>query len=299
MSSEFVFINEVSPRDGLQNQKTILGSESRLELIRQLIEVNLPGIEAASFVSPKAVPAMAGAHEIIGGLIDTGECEISVLVPNMKGYELANVAGAKVISVVPSATETMNQKNINMGLKETIESSCKIIETAKKENLKTRGYVAVAWECPFEGKVQESIVLDIANQMLGAGVDEIILADTIGAANPSSVSSLFNKCVSEFDHQILSAHFHDTRAMALANVCAALSEGIRKFDSCIGGLGGCPFAPGAAGNLATEDLANMLSQMGYETGVDLEKLPAIVNYCAEQLQEPVGGRMSAWLAKVN
>jgi hydroxymethylglutaryl-CoA lyase len=193
MSSEFVYINEVSPRDGLQNQKTILGSESRLELIRQLIEANLPGIEAASFVSPKAVPAMAGAHEIIEGLVDTNECEISVLVPNMKGYELANAAGAKVISVVPSATETMNQKNINMGLKETIESSCKIIETAKKENLKTRGYVAVAWECPFEGKVQESIVLDIANQMLGAGVDEIILADTIGAANPSSVTSLFNK----------------------------------------------------------------------------------------------------------
>ena len=242
---------------------------------------------------------MAGAHEIIEGLVDNKECEISVLVPNMKGYELANAAGAKVISVVPSATETMNQKNINMGLRETIETSCKIIETAKKANLKTRGYVAVAWECPFEGKVQESIVLDIANQMLGAGVDEIILADTIGAANPSSVSSLFNKCVSEFDHQILSAHFHDTRAMALANVCAAISEGIRKFDSCIGGLGGCPFAPGAAGNLATEDLANMLSQMGYVTGVDLEKLPAIVNYCAEQLQEPVGGRMSAWLAKTS
>ena len=299
MSSEFVYINEVSPRDGLQNQKTILGSEPRLELIRQLIEANLPGIEAASFVSPKAVPAMAGAHEIIEGLVDTKECEISVLVPNMKGYELANAAGAKVISVVPSATETMNQKNINMGLRETIETSCKIIETAKKANLKTRGYVAVAWECPFEGKVQESIVLDIANQMLGAGVDEIILADTIGAANPSSVSSLFNSCVHEFDHQILSAHFHDTRAMALANVCAALSEGIRKFDSCIGGLGGCPFAPGAAGNLATEDLANMLSQMGYVTGVDLEKLPAIINYCAEQLQEPVGGRMSAWLAKAN
>ena len=135
--------------------------------------------------------------------------------------------------------------------------------------------------------------------MLSAGVDEIILADTIGAANPSSVSSLFNKCVSEFDHKILSAHFHDTRAMALANVCAALAEGIRKFDSCIGGLGGCPFAPGAAGNLATEDLANMLSQMGYVTGVDLEKLPTIVRYCAEQLQEPVGGRMSAWLAKSN
>jgi len=215
----------------------------------------------------------------------------------MKGYELAIAAGAQVVTVVPSATETMNQKNINMGLKETIKSSCNIIETAKKGNLKTRGYVAVAWECPFEGKVEESIVLDIANKMLSAGVDEIILADTIGAANPASVSSLFNKCSIEFDHKILSAHFHDTRAMALANVCAALTEGIRKFDSCIGGLGGCPFAPGAAGNLATEDLANMLNQMGYITDVDLAKLPGIVNYCAEQLQESVGGRMSAWLAQ--
>ena len=297
MNSEFVYINEVGPRDGLQNQKTILSSGIRLDLINHLIDAKIPGIEVASFVSPKAVPAMDGAREIIQGLVDTKGCEISVLVPNMKGFEMASEAGAKIITVVPSATETMNQKNINMGLEETVKSSCNIIKSAKSSNLRTRAYVSVAWECPYEGKVEGSTVLNIANQLLSAGADEIILADTIGAANPSSVGSLFKQCVDEFGHKILSGHFHDTRAMALANVCAALSEGIRKFDSCVGGLGGCPFAPGAAGNLATEDLANMLDQMGYVTDVDLQKLSEIVGYCSDQLKAPLGGRMSAWLSK--
>jgi hydroxymethylglutaryl-CoA lyase len=297
MNSEYVYINEVGPRDGLQNQETILSSKIRLNLINYLIDARLPGIEVASFVSPKAVPAMEGATEIIQGLVDTKGCEISVLVPNMKGFEMASEAGAEIISVVPSATETMNQKNINMGLEETIKSSCNIIKSAKSSNLRTRAYISVAWECPYEGKVESSAVLNIANQLLDAGADEIILADTIGAANPASVGSLFKQCVDEFDYKILSGHFHDTRAMALANVCAALSEGIRKFDSCIGGLGGCPFAPGAAGNLATEDLANMLSQMGYKTDLDLQKLSEIVDYCSDQLKVPLGGRMSAWLSK--
>ena len=141
--------------------------------------------------------------------------------------------------------------------------------------------------------------MNIATQLLASGADEIILADTIGAANPASVGLLFKDCVNEFGHEILSGHFHDTRAMALANVCAALSEGIRKFDSCIGGLGGCPFAPGAAGNLATEDLANMLNQMGYTTNIDLQKLSEIVLSLEEQLHAPLGGRMSAWLSKKN
>jgi hydroxymethylglutaryl-CoA lyase len=299
MSADFVFINEVGPRDGLQNQKTILTPRDRLTLINQLIEANLPGIEVASFVNPKAVPAMEGAHEIMQGLLNIKECEISVLVPNLKGFELARDAGAKIITVVPSATETMNKKNINMSLEDTISSSCNILEEAKKSNLKTRAYVSVAWECPYEGKVDERIVLNIASQLIASGADEIILADTIGAANPASVGSLFKNCVNEFGHQILSGHFHDTRAMALANVCAALSEGIRKFDSCIGGLGGCPFAPGAAGNLATEDLANMLDQMGYTTNTDLKKLSEIVLFCEDQLNASLGGRMSAWLNKKN
>ena len=297
MNSEYVYINEVGPRDGLQNPKTILSSGIRLDLINHLIDAKIPGIEVASFVSPKAVPAMEGAREIIQGLVDTKGCEISVLVPNMKGFEMASEAGAEIVSVVPSATETMNQKNINMGLEETIKSSCNIIKSAKNSNLRSRAYISVAWECPYEGKVEASTVLNMANQLLSAGADEIILADTIGAANPSSVGSLFKQCVDEFDHKILSGHFHDTRAMALANVSAALTEGIRKFDSCIGGLGGCPFAPGAAGNLATEDLANMLNQMGYKTDVDLQKLSDVVDYCSDQLKAPLGGRMSAWLSK--
>jgi len=296
MSSDFIFINEVGPRDGLQNQKTIMSAPARLELIEKLIDANFPGIEVASFVSPKAVPAMEGAGEIMHGLNDTKECEISVLVPNLKGFELARDAGAKIISVVPSATETMNQKNINMSLDEAINSSCDILKETKSIKLKARGYVAVAWECPFEGKVNKKIVLKIAEKLLLAGADEIILADTIGAANPASVGSLIKDCVNEFDQDILSVHFHDTRAMALANVCAALTEGIKKFDSCIGGLGGCPFAPGAAGNLATEDLANMLHQMGYVTNVDLEKLPKIVDFCESQLNTSLGGRMTAWLS---
>ena len=297
MSADYVFINEVGPRDGLQNQKTILTASARLELIKKLVDADFPGIEVASFVSPKAVPAMEGATEIMQGLNGIKDCEISVLVPNLKGFELARDAGAKIISVVPSATETMNQKNINMSLDQAINSACDILKETKSIKLKTRGYLAVAWECPYEGKVNKKIILDIAEKLLNAGADEIILADTIGAANPASVRSLIKDCMSEFDPKILSVHFHDTRAMALANVYAALTEGIRKFDSCIGGLGGCPFAPGAAGNLATEDLANMLDQMGYVTNINLEKLPEIVSYCEDQLGVSLGGRMSAWLSK--
>ena len=296
MNDDYVFINEVGPRDGLQNQKTIMSAPARIELIEKLIDANFPGIEVASFVSPKAVPAMEGAGEIMHGLNENKKCEISVLVPNLKGFELARDAGAKIISVVPSATETMNQKNINMGLEAAINSSCDILKETKSIKLKARGYVAVAWECPFEGKVDKKIILKIAEKLVLAGADEIILADTIGAANPSSVGSLIKDCVNEFGQDILSVHFHDTRAMALANVCAALTEGIRKFDSCIGGLGGCPFAPGAAGNLATEDLANMLYQMGFVTNVHLEKLPKIVDFCETQLNTSLGGRMTAWLS---
>ena len=162
MSTDFVFINEVGPRDGLQNQKTILAASERLKLIDHLIKANLPGIEVASFVNPKAVPAMEGAQEIMQGLLDVESCEISVLVPNLKGFELARDAGAKIITVVPSATETMNQKNINMGLEAAINSSCDILKETKSIKLKARGYVAVAWECPFEGKVDKKIVLKIA-----------------------------------------------------------------------------------------------------------------------------------------
>ena len=297
--NEYIYINEVGPRDGLQNQKTILDIESRTELIHQLIEAGIPGIEIGSFVSPKAVPAMAGTDEIVKSLESIKNCDLSVLIPNMKGYELACEAGAKIISVVPSATETMNQKNINMSLEETVKNSCMILQAAKADNLCTRAYVSVAWECPYEGLVDSNQVLEIAYKLIDSGADEIILADTIGAANPAGVSKLVKQCVDQFGADQLSAHFHDTRAMALSNVCAALNEGIRKFDACIAGLGGCPFAPGAAGNLATEDICNMLEQMGYQTNIDLNKLNSIVDFCAEKLDAHVGGRMTPWLRKTN
>ena len=297
--NEYIYINEVGPRDGLQNQKTILDIDSRTELIHQLIKAGIPGIEIGSFVSPKAVPAMAGTDEIVKSLENIKNCDLSVLIPNMKGYELACDAGAKIISVVPSATETMNQKNINMSLEETIKNSCKILQAAKADNLCTRAYVSVAWECPYEGLVDSNQVLEIAYKLIDSGADEIILADTIGAANPAGVSKLVKQCVDQFGADQLSAHFHDTRAMALSNVCAALNEGIRKFDACIAGLGGCPFAPGAAGNLATEDICNMLEQMGYQTNIDLDKLNSIVDFCAEKLDAHVGGRMTPWLRKIN
>ena len=296
--NNFIYINEVGPRDGLQNQKKHLDVESRVKLIRSLAQAGIPGIEVGSFVSPKAVPAMVGAKEIIQALNDIESCDLSVLVPNMKGYELAEEAGAKMIAVVPSATETMNQKNINMSLEDTINNSCEILRAAEN-NCNTRAYVSVAWECPYEGIVKETHVISIAEKLLRAGANELIFADTIGAANPSSVKSLLSKCVSEFGATNISAHFHDTRALALANVCAALETGVRKFDACIGGLGGCPFAPGAAGNLATEDVCNMLEQMGFKTNIDLDDLNAIVDMCSSDFDLNLGGRMTPWLRKSN
>jgi hydroxymethylglutaryl-CoA lyase len=295
--SNYIYINDVGPRDGLQNQTTVLNPETRIELIQRLIASGLPGIEICSFVNPKAVPAMSGAHDIVQAFRHTKNCDLSVLVPNLKGYELARGAGAKTVTVVPSATETMNQKNINMSLAETIESVKEILKTAVNDKLNTRAYISVAWECPYEGKVDSEIIISIAEQLLEAGASELILADTIGATNPRDVSELFKKITRFVDTSILSAHFHDTRALGLANVVAAMNEGITKFDACIGGLGGCPFAPGAAGNLATEDLCSMLHQMGYETNIDLIKLLDAVAFVSSELKKEVGGRMTPWFKK--
>lgn len=295
MSDKYVFINEVGPRDGLQNQDVHLSKEDRLNLIHSLEEANLPGIEVASFVSPKSVPQMQGANFIVENLKDS-KCDYSVLVPNLQGYQEAKDAGAQTISVVPAATEQMNQKNINMSLDQSIRTACEIMSLGKSDKIKTRAYIAVAWECPYEGQVEENHVLKIADQLIEAGADELILADTIGAANPASVKSLVSKIIDRYSIQI-SAHFHDTRALALVNVWSALNCGIKKFDSCIGGLGGCPFAPGASGNLATEDIVNMLHQSGYETNVNEDKLMNAIDQTSKVLNYKIGGRMINWLSK--
>lgn len=289
----FVFVNEVGPRDGLQNQAVQVEPENRIALIDKLLNAGVPGVEAASFVNPKAVPRMAGADEIVKGLAGRDEL-VSVLVPNLRGYELAKAAGAKVINVVPAASDTMNRKNINMSLEETLEQSCAILRQAKEDGLTGQAYIATAIECPFEGLTDVETVVTMARQLIDAGAQEIIIADTIGAANPGQVKALFSRLAEAFDISRISAHFHDTRAMGLANAFAALECGVRKFDASIGGLGGCPFAPGAAGNMATEDLVSMLHQMGYETGIDEARLLEASAFAGDLTGLCVGGRMSNW-----
>ena len=293
--NEFVTVNDVGPRDGLQNQDKILAPQQRLELINALVQAGVRSIEAVSFVHPKAVPAMAGAAEVVGGLPSVEGAEFSALVPNMKGYELARAAGAESVALVLSATDTMNEKNINMSLERAVEVCESVLERSRSETVRARAYVAVAWHCPFEGPTDPDVVDDLAQRMFAAGAQEVIIADTIGAANPREVSTLLSRLVQRFGADRLSAHFHDTRAMALANVWSAIECGLRKFDSSIAGLGGCPFAPGAAGNLATEDLVNMLHQMGFETGIEPVKLMAAVDLASKLMERDLGGRMTPWL----
>ncbi|MBL6766897.1 MAG: hydroxymethylglutaryl-CoA lyase [Candidatus Micropelagos sp.] len=295
MSDNFIFVNDVGPRDGLQNQAIQVEPETRITLIQKLLDAGVPGVEVASFVSPKAVPRMAGAGEIVTALKDS-PAALSALVPNLKGYEMARDSGAKIISVVPSATETMNRKNINMGYEDILALSCDLMKRAKDDGIKGQAYVSVAFECPFEGQVSQDRVMEMTETLLEAGAQEIIIADTIGAANPSQVKSLFDRLTASFDKKILATHFHDTRAMGLANAYAAIECGIRKFDASIGGLGGCPFAPGAAGNLATEDLVSMAHQMGFETGIDEKALLGTSNFAGEIIGQQIGGRMAGWMA---
>lgn len=292
---EFVTVNDVGPRDGLQNQSVIVSTEDKVKLIKSLVAAGVRDIEAASFVSPKAVPQMADAHEVFAKLPEENTVNYSALVPNEKGYERAVAAGAKAVAVVLSATETMNKKNINMSLEQTRSVCNIIIRRANAEGIASRGYIAVAFTCPFEGPVAPDRVSELAAEMFDAGVSEVVIADTIGAANPTEVFNLFSLLAKRFDLKKLSAHFHDTRALALANVWAALQVGIRKFDSSIGGLGGCPFAPGAAGNLATEDLVLMLHQCGFETGIAVDRLRIAIEVAGELVHRPLGGRMMPWL----
>lgn len=291
---EQVIVNDVGPRDGLQNDSTLVTPEDRVRLINSLLDAGVRSIEAASFVSPKAVPKMANADQVFAAL-DQKAADFSALVPNLKGYELAKKAGARSIAVVLSATETMNQKNINMSLDQTISVCKEIVAQALRDGITPRSYLSVAVECPYEGMVEEQVIEDLSAMMLEAGAKEVIVADTIGAANPAQVKSLFTRLVSAFGATTISGHFHDTRAMALANTWQALECGIRKFDASIAGLGGCPFAPGASGNLATEDLVLMLNDAGFDTGIDLNKLLRSVELTGQLVQHPVGGRSMAYL----
>lgn len=290
-------INEVGPRDGLQSQGKTLTVDARLKLIEALVDAGLRNIEAGSFVSPKAVPQMAGTDELFGLLRARERVRYAGLIPNMKGYQLATAAGARVVNVVLSVTDTMNQKNIRMSLDETADVCRSIVERGHREGIEVQAYLAVAFECPFEGLVDPEVVARFARQMQSAGAAKIIIADTIGGANPAQVRQVLDLVVPEVGADQLSCHFHDTRGMALANITVAADRGVCEFDSSIGGLGGCPFSPGATGNVATEDVVLLLNSMGHDTGIDPLDLVPLVHLAGELTGVALGGKSFRWLSQ--
>jgi len=294
--TEKVVINEVGPRDGLQNQPRVLAPEQRLQLIRALVKAGLPAIEVGSFVSPRAVPAMAGTDAVIAGL-PRDDIYYSALVPNQKGYELAKTSGIKAIGSVIAASNTFNEKNIRMSSAQALAVVLDLIVQSRRDGIDSLVYLSTAWECPYEGPIESRGVMALAEQVFAAGATEVIIADTIGAADPAATAALMTTLVCEFGAARLTCHFHDTRGMALANVYAALQCGIRKFDASIAGLGGCPFAPGASGNVATEDVALLLQQMGFATGIDLARLVEAAELALELTGATGGGHSLRWLQR--
>jgi hydroxymethylglutaryl-CoA lyase len=293
---EHVAVNDVGPRDGLQNQPKILSPDERLRLIRALVDAGVKHIEFGAFVSPRAVPAMAGT-EAIAAQLPGGDVEFTALIPNRRGYELARAAGVRSMGLVVAASDTMNRKNINMSTDEAMAVCREVLGQAKADGLAVHACVATAWECPFEGPTPPERVAGLAARLLADGATRIIVADTIGAAHPAQVKSLMLRLAQEHGAAKFTCHFHDTRALGLANAFAAVEAGIRSFDASIGGLGGCPFAPGATGNVATEDLVMMLAQMGFATGIDLDRLLAAARLAGELTGAPTGGRSWAWLSR--
>ena len=294
--AEKVIIKEVAARDGLQAQPKHLSVEQRVALLAALAETGVPELEIGSFVSPKAVPQMAGTDEIAANL-PPAQLAYSALVPNMKGYELAIMAGIRSHAIALAATEEMNQNNIRKSLEDTFVMGEEILDRAAAEGVDIHAYLAVAFECPYEGAVEESLVLEQVDRLMQRKPARLMIADTIGAANPAAVHSMMHKLVDRYGPERLGCHFHDTRAMGLANVYAALQVGVRQFDASAGGLGGCPFAPGAKGNVATEDVVMLCESIGYETGLDMPKLLEAVALLSEMIGAPQGGRAHTWLSK--
>jgi len=287
-------ITEVALRDGLQGHATLIPTEQKLELLSLLLAAGLSNLEATSFVSPKAVPQLADAEELISRARGLAGVRLSALAPNARGVERAIASGVHEVAVVLSATDTMNRKNVGMSLHQATVASEDVIRRAASHHVPSRAYISVAFECPFEGTVRPEVVVLLARQMLEAGATELVIADTIGAAGPAQVQELCGLLTESIPSDRIGLHLHDTRGLGLANAWAGISAGIRRFDSSAGGLGGCPFAPGAAGNLATEDLVLMAESGGYTTGVNLPALYDAVQFASQITGRELGGRSMSW-----
>lgn len=278
-------IIEVGPRDGLQNEAKVVSTEHKLQFIESLQQAGVQEMELTSFVSPKWVPQMADAKDIMAHAEKTGRQ--FVLTPNEKGINAALESGARAVAVFVGVSNTFNKKNINKTTNESMEALKPLILQLKQDGVFVRACISTAFHCPFEGPIKPEDTKALCRQFVDWGVDELSVADTIGMATPKESYELFSQLKEAFPDVLMTAHFHDTRKMALANIFAALQAGVDRFDSSAGGLGGCPFAPGATGNVATEDVVNMLHRMGIETGIDLDRLCEAVQKIEPYVSNPV------------
>ncbi len=294
---KYVRIGEAGARDGLQNEKQIVPTAVKVELIERLADAGLPDIEAGSFVSPKWVPQMADSDEVIKRIKRKPGVTYGALVPNMQGYARAQAAGIREIGIFTAATESFTKANINCTIAESIERFRPVIQAAKKDGVRVRAAISCALGCPFEGEVPPAKVAAVAKMLDDLGVDDVDLADTIGVGTPAKAQRMLAATAERVPMEKLSIHFHDTYGQALANTLACLELGVAAVDSAVAGLGGCPFAPGATGNVATEDVVYMLHGMGIETGVDLDKLIDAAFFISDHLGRPPVSRVANAMRK--
>ncbi|EGA89591.1 hydroxymethylglutaryl-CoA lyase [Planococcus donghaensis MPA1U2] len=278
-------IIEVGPRDGLQNEAKLVQTEDKLQFISALQKAGIQEMELTSFVSPKWVPQMADSQDIVARTEKMGRQ--FVLTPNKRGIHTALESGAQSLAVFVGVSNTFNQKNINKTTQESMAALKPLILDLKKQGIFVRACISTAFYCPFEGAISPEATIDLCREFVDWGIDELSVADTIGMASPKESYDLFTKLVNEFPQVMMTAHFHDTRRMALANIVSALQAGVTRFDASAGGLGGCPFAPGATGNVATEDVVNMLHRMNIQTGIDLDLLCAAIEKIEPHVTNPV------------
>ena len=285
-----VTVVEVGPRDGLQNEAAALTVPDRVAFAQALLDAGLPVVEVGAFVSPKWVPQMAGSDEVHRALRRPPGAKTPVLVPNRKGYDAARAAGVREIAVFTAASESFSRRNTNASIDETFARFSEFAGEAKRDGLWVRGYVSTCFGCPYEGAVDPARVVEVTRRLAGLGCDEVSIGDTIGVGVPTQVEDVVGRLLDAVPAERIAVHFHDTRGTALANVVAALASGVSVVDSSAGGLGGCPYAPGASGNLATEDLLYMLHGMGIATGVDLAKVAAASRALAPRLGHALPSR---------